>query len=50
METSKNMALVRNQSFNIYMAKNSAEYAGILEVGKYVGFEKTKQQNDANKN
>lgn len=50
METSKNMALVRNQSFNIYIASNSAEYAGILEVGKYVGFEKTKQQNDANKN
>ena len=41
METSKNMALVRNQSFNIYIASNSAEYAGILEVGKYVGFEKT---------
>lgn len=50
METSKNMALVRNQSFNIYIASNSAEYAGILEVGKYVGFEKTKQQNDTNKN
>ena len=41
IETSKNMALVRNQSFNIYIASNSAEYAGILEVGKYVGFEKT---------
>lgn len=50
MEISKNMALVRNQNFDIYMASNSAEYAGILEVGKYVGFEKTKQQNDANKN
>ena len=41
METSKNMAMVRNQNFNIYTAKNSAEYAGILEVGKCVGFEKT---------
>ena len=41
METSKNMAMVRNQNFDIYTAKNSAEYAGILEVGKYVGFEKT---------
>ena len=50
METSKNMAMVRNQNFNIYTAKNSAEYAGILEVGKYVGFEKTKQQSDVNKN
>ena len=44
------MALVRNQNFDISMASNSVEYAGILEVGKYVYFEKTKQQNDANKN
>lgn len=49
METSKNMAMVRNQNFDIYTAKNSAEYAGILEVEKYVRFEKTKQQSDVNK-
>lgn len=46
METSKNMAMVKNQNFDIYTAKNSAEYVGILEVGKYVGIEKTKQNKE----
>ena len=40
METSKNMALVRNQSFNIYMAKNSANMLVYLKLENMLALKK----------